>query len=392
MNVNHLKKIDNIMKEMVDSGFAAGASTLILQDGKEIYYNAEGFIDIEKQKKVERDSIFRLYSMSKPITGAAVMLLCEDGLLDLNLPVGEFLPTYKKQVFLCDGEKKPVWRDMKVKDLLNMTSGLSYGGISNENETFTTALTLELMRRMDTDHEMTTLEFASSLGDGPLLFSPGTDFNYSFSADVLGAIIEVVTGKRFGDFMKERIFEPLEMQDTDFWVPAEKQERLTKVYEQSSKGLKEYTFNNLGVNLAMAHRPGFESGGAGLVSTLDDYNKFAQMLMNKGLYNGKRIMQEGTVKYFTCGKSEASADRAIQYMDGMNGFTYANLLRVCETPERSVTLCSKGEYGWDGWLGPYFINDPAHKITILHMLQRKDSGTTSYMRRIRNVVYSACES
>ncbi len=392
MNVNHLKKIDAIMDEMIASGFASGASTVVFENGKEVYYNEVGFIDIEGKKLHKRDSIFRLYSMSKPITAACAMAAVEDGLLDLNLNVSDFIKEFKNQVYEENGELKPVHREMKVKDLINMTGGLSYGGDANENQRQTSKLTEEGINRLDTDNEMTTLEFARRMGEIPLQFSPGESFNYSYCADILGAVIEVVTGKKFGDYMRERILEPLEMYDTGFYVPKEKQDRLAKVYAQTQDGLKEYHYNNLLINLKMEHEPGFQSGGAGLCSTLDDYSHFAKMLLNKGEYKGKQVLQQGTVRYFTEATAEdGGPQEAIKYWDGMNGFTYANLLRIMKEPGKSMTECSKGEYGWDGWLGPYFINDPAHNITILHMLQRTDSGTTSFMRRIRNVVYAAVE-
>lgn len=392
MNIDHLKKIDEIEKEMLEKEYVAGVLTMVLEDSKPVYYSEMGYADLENKLPVKKDSIFRLYSMSKPVTGAAVMLLMQDGKLDINCPVGDFIPTYKNQVYLTKtGEKLPVKRPMKVKDLLNMTAGLTYGGDSNENEKKTSALTAEAISRLDTDNEMTTMEFASRLGEIPLIFSPGDSFNYSYCADVLGAIVEVISGMSFGEFLKKRLFEPLEMADTGFYVPEEKQNRLVKVYEQKDGKLTEFHYNNLNINLAMKHEPAFQSGGAGLCTTITDYSHFAEMLMNKGVFRGKRIMEEGTVKYLTQGAMDKAPKEAIRNWDGLDGFDYANLVRVMKEPGKAVTFGSVGEYGWDGWLGPYFINDPVHRITILHMIQRTDAGTTPYMRRIRNVVYAAAE-
>ena len=392
MDREHLKQIDGIEQEMIDSGYVAGVLTMVLEDNRPVYYSEMGYADIENKKPLKKDAIFRLYSMSKPITSAAVMLLMQDGKLDINKPVGDFIDTYKNQVYLAkDGRKLPVKRPMKVKDLLNMTGGLTYGGDANENQVRTSALTAEAISKLDTDEEITTYEFARRLGEIPLIFSPGDSFNYSYCADVLGAIVEVVSGMKFGEFLKKRLFEPLEMVDTGFYVPEEKQERLVKVYGQENGKLKEYTYNNLNINLAMKHEPAFQSGGAGLCTTITDYSHFAEMLMNKGVYNGKRIMEEGTVRFMTQGSMEDGPKVSIRAWDGMEGFEYANLLRVLKDPGKAVTFGSAGEYGWDGWLGPYFINDPAHRITILHMIQRVDAGTTTYMRRIRNVVYAAAE-
>jgi len=392
MNIEHLKKIDEIEKEMIEVGYVPGVLTMILEDSKPVYYSEMGYADLENKIPVKKDSIFRLYSMSKPITSAAIMLLMQDGKIDVNCAVGDFISTYKNQVYLSkNGEKLPVKRAMKVKDLLNMTAGLTYGGNNNENEKMTSALTEEGISRLDTDNEMTTMEFAERMGEIPLIFSPGDSFSYSYCADILGAIVEVVSGMTFGEFLKKRLFEPLEMVDTGFFVPEEKQHRLVKVYEQKDGKLKEFHYNNLNINLPMKHEPAFQSGGAGLCTTITDYSHFAEMLMNKGVFRGKRIMEEGTVKYMTQGTMDTAPREAIRSWDGLDGFDYANLLRVMKDPGRAVTFGSLGEYGWDGWLGPYFINDPAHKITILHMIQRTDAGTTPYMRRIRNVVYAAAE-
>lgn len=386
-----LKKIDDILSAIVDDKFAAGASCLILDNGKEAYYGEKGFIDIKNNKPVKRDSIFRLYSMSKPLTAAAAMLLVEDGLLDMNQPVGDYIPSFKNQTVADGYNRLSVNRPMKVKDLLNMTSGLSYCGILNTTEHMASELTDEAIKRIGTDNEMSTYEFANRLGEFPLIFSPGERFNYSYSADVLGAVIEVVSKMKFSEFLQKRLFEPLGMKDTGFYVPADKQDRLTKVYENTPEGLKEYNYNHLIINLKMDHAPAFESGGAGLVSTLDDYSHFAMMLLNNGVYEGKRVMMPGTVKYFTEGGTEDGPKECLKGWDGMNGFEYANLMRVMKDPSKAVTISSMGEYGWDGWLGPYFINDPTHKVTILFMLQLTNAGTTTYTRRIRNVVYSSVE-
>ena len=391
MDVNHLKKIDDVLSEMTGNGFVAGANCLVLKDGEEVYYGERGYADISGRLPLKRDSIFRLYSMSKPVTSAAVMLLVQDGLLDLNNPVGDYIPTFKNQTVADRYERVPVRRPMKVIDLLNMRGGLTYGGDLNTPEALTLKITEEAISRLDTDHEMSTLEFAKRLGEVPLLFNPGEHFQYSFSADVLGAITEVVSGMRFGEFLSKRIFKPLGMEDTGFFVPSDKQSRLVKVYKGTDTGLKEFNYNHLAINLKMDHEPAFQSGGAGLATTIDDYAKFATMLNNNGELNGVRVMEPGTVRYMTTGHMEEAPRKDFMTWDGVDGFIYSNLLRILKDEGAAVTCGSEGEYGWDGWLGPYFINDPKHKVTILHMIQKTDTGTTTYARRIRNVVYSSLE-
>ena len=180
------------------------------------------------------------------------------------------------------------------------------------------------------------------------------------------------------------------MQDTAFYVPADKQERLAKVYNSINGGIEEEKTRNLGINYAMDKRPAFESGGAGMVSTVDDYAKFARMLLNGGETDGKRILSKGAVHFMTNGKLLPwQQDDFERGWDGHTGCSYGNLMRVMERPGQSVGLASKGEYGWDGWLGPYFCNDPAHNMTILMGMQKIGGGTWSLTRKLRNLIFGA---
>ena len=203
--------------------------------------------------------------------------------------------------------------------------------------------------------------------------------------------MEVVSGMRFGDFLEKEIFTPLEMVDTGFWVPEEKQSRLVKTYEcNEGKPSVLYTGNHLGIRNAMDRRPAFESGGAGLVSTIDDYSHFAQMLLNGGSYKGKQILSPAIVRFMT-GHVLSAEQQEVFEREGMawlEGFSYGNFMRVLVNPGRSITLGSKGEYGWDGWLGCYFANAPQDQMTILMMTQKKDSGTFRMTRLLRNTIYN----
>lgn len=192
---------------------------------------------------------------------------------------------------------------------------------------------------------------------------------------------------RFGEFLEERIFKPLGMQDTAFYVPQDKQTRLSKVYEPTSDGLKEYHYPHLGIQNRMALKPAFESGGAGLVSTIDDYKVFSQMLLHKGSFHGVTLLSPKTVEFMTGAHLSSSLQDYVNQWENLPGYTYANLLRIMTDPGTAVSLGSKGEYGWDGWLGPYLTNDPANRMTLLIMQQKTGSGTTEYTRRIRNVVF-----
>lgn len=391
MDREHLKKVDNVLKELVEKGFAAGSSVMVLENGKEVYFGAAGYRDIENKLPIERDTIFRLYSMSKPVTATAAMLLVEDGVIDLEQPVGDFIDSFKNQVVADGWNRIPVHRPATIRDLLNMTAGLTYNAIRNTTECMTCGVVDEGISRIGSDNEMTTVELAEKLGELPLMFHPGESWNYSFCADVLGAVIEKASGMKFGEFLKTRLFAPLGMEDTGFYVPAEKQNRLSKVYENTGDGLREYNYNHLIINLAMDHAPAFESGGAGLVTTLQDYAKFATMLQNGGEYNGKRIMQKRTIDFMTGASMEDLPREEYYRSNGNNGNQYVNLLQIMKDNSRAITVATNGEYGWDGWLGPYFRNDPVHKVTMLMGMQLTGAGTNMYTKKVRNVVFSSVE-
>lgn len=383
------KLIQEAMDRAVEAKEVAGVNLLVTLDGKETFYAQSGYADIAGQKTMDRDTIVHLYSQSKPITAAATMLLMQDGLIDLNEPVSSFIPSFSKQTYILDGEVKklPSDKPVRINDLLNMTSGLVYPGITTEAESSTTVLFLEATRRLDTDDQMTTLEFAEKIGKFPLQFIPGSSFQYGTSADVLGAVIEKVSGQKFGDFLKERLFDPLEMKDTGFYVPKEKKSRLSKVYELHKGQLREYHENHLIIRNDGGENA-FESGGAGLFSTLDDYTHFGQMLLSNGTYKGKEIMTPAAVRFLTNAGLMDEPQRAFQKWNGLEGYTYGNLMRIMTDPDKAILIGNKGEYGWDGWLGAYFMNDPSSKTTIIMFTQMRDYGTGYLTRKLRNIIMS----
>lgn len=377
-----------VLERAVAAKEVAGANVLVLRDGKTLFSLQSGYADIENQKPMAQDSILRLYSMSKPITGAAVMLLFERGLIDLTDPICKYLPGFSDQTCLADGREVPVPRQTTIHDLLFMTSGLSYGGDSVAGQAAFRVFE-ELIDRMDGDNPMTTLEFANRVGKNPLEFAPYSHFMYGTSADVLGAVVEVVSGLSFGQFLERELFEPLEMPDTGFYVPADKQHRLSNVYRRTGQGFERFTYHHLGINIAMDCPPAFESGGAGLVSTLGDYAHFASMLLSGGCYKGRQILQPATVRYFTTGSLQPwQQEDLARNWGGLEGYSYGNLMRVMKDPSLAIMQTTMGEYGWDGWLGPYFSNHPDIGLTILVGMQLTDAGTTPVVRKLRNVILS----
>lgn len=387
--------LQNCMDRAVSENEMAGCTFCLVRDGEEKMYLESGYADLEEKKPIARDSIYRMYSMSKPVTAAAMFTLVENGFVDLQDPVSRYLTAYGKQNYMTpEGQLRPVSEDhpMRIRDLLNMTSGLAYPDEVSRPGRETGAVYDDAIRRLGTEHAMTTMEFAERIGECTLVFEPGMGWNYSVSADILGAVIEKVTGETFGEYLKESILDPVGMTDTGFFVPKDRKERLVTAYgnldDREGARLVPYLGNHLAIRNNGDENP-FESGGAGLFSTLDDYRRFTLMLMNGGrAESGRQVMRPGTVRYMTSGSLNDVQQASMNRWGGLAGHTYANLNRVVTDPSQAVTISHKGEYGWDGWLGVYYANDPEVHQTILLMMNKKDHGTDRLTREIRNVVNS----
>lgn len=388
------QKIREAMQRSIESGSCSGANVLVIKDGKEQVYCEYGYRDLENQIAMSRDTIFRLYSQTKPVTAAAIMLLASEGRIDLASAVEDYLPEFKNGHVNQNGTRQNVQRKITVRDLLNMTSGISYPDAATEGGRQSEAVFKELDDRLYTDHPMSTREFSEKMGKIDLCFEPGQEFKYGASADILGALVEVVSGESFGTFLQKNFFDPLEMKETGFYVPEKNQKRLAKVYEETKQGLVEVQTNHLGLRYNRDVAPAFESGGAGLCSTLDDYSKFGQMLINDGMYQGRRIMMPQAVRFMTHGGLTPS--QMVQLHNGwdwMSGYTYGNLMRVCHNESETSVFASKGEYGWDGWLGTFFSNEPQHGITMIFGTQQVGIGRTgSLVHQIKNIVMSELAS
>lgn len=382
---NQLKKT---LKASIDNKEIAGANFMVIKDGNEVFYHEDGLADMESKRPVARDSIFRLYSMTKPITATSVMMLLERGEIDLFDPVSHYIPGFKNQWVENKGELVPVSREVNIHDLLNMTSGLVYGGTDKAGR-HTEALFQEMTERLHDENPISTLEFANRLGQGPLSFEPGSYWQYGTSADILGAVVEAVSGMRYGDFLNKEIFEPLEMRDTSFWLPEDKRNRLVKTYQDDGEGgLMLYADNHLGIDHQMDREPAFESGGAGLASTIDDAAKFTTMLMNQGSLNGVGLLKPRTVQYMTSASLTDWQQKGFDTWHSLRGHSYGNQMRIMTDTGKAGIIGGQGEYGWDGWLGAYFCNSPQDRMTILFMIQKKDAGTMAITRKLRNIVFS----
>lgn len=388
---NMYDKIYNAIKKAVDSGVASGVNFLALKNGREIISCQYGYRDIENQKPMTRNTILRMYSTSKPVTAAAAMLLVSRGIVDIGEDISAYLPEFKNMHVNKNGRRVPVQRPITVKNLLNMTSGLPYPDENTAGGRQCSTVFWTLDNRLYTDKPMTTKEFSELIAENDLCFDPGERFMYGVSADILGALIERTTDMKLGEFMQKELFEPLEMNDTGFYVPAEKADRTAKVYDFIDGHLSEVKTNHLGIKYTLDIPPAFESGGAGICSTLDDYSKFAEMLLGNGNFRGRQIIPEKAVKYMISGglTDIQKADLQAGWGD-LYGYTYGNMLRVCEDESKAVVLSAKGEYGWNGWLGTYFSNEPAYGITVLMGVQRIGGDTGVLVRKLKNIVM--CEA
>ncbi len=382
------KLLDDLFEHCLKSGDFVGANAAVYRDGECVYANSFGMADREAGRAMQPDTIFRIYSMTKPVTAVAALQLVEQGKLHPDFPVSWYLPGFAEmQVSQSDGTAHPAREMLRVQHLLNMTSGLPYAGDCTPAEQGVKALYAEMERRRETDHPMDTLAFCEQLSTLPLDFEPGTHWKYGTSADLLGGVIQAVSGMEFRDYLKQHIFAPLGMEDTDFYVPAEKQERLAAAYTYGETGLVRDDADYFGLN-DYRSKPVFISGGAGLTSTIGDYARFANALANGGTTkDGIRILGRQAFDYLRTPQVSGAEFRHDQNWDSLRGYDYGCLVRVLTDKHGAGTLASLGEFGWDGWTGTYFCVDPAEKLTILFMIQTACAGTSCAAKLMRNIVY-----
>ena len=368
---------------------AKGVSALVICKGKELYYNAFGDADTERGIPMSRDIIIRLYSMTKPITAAAVMLLAERGKLDLWDPVSRYLPCFRGQKVWVEGRGEgSAERENTLYDLLNMTSGITYPDENTEPGRRMKELVDGYVARREKGERVDTQKYVRGIASVPLCFQPGDRWMYGFSADVLGGVIEAISGMTFGEFLKKEFFEPLEMPDTGFFVPKEKLGRLAQHYDRTEAGI---FIPHRGSHLGeyCGEDVAFESGGAGLVSTLDDYSHFALMMVGKGIYKDRRIMGRKTVEFMTQNRL-TEKQRITLNWESTKGYGYGCLMRILTDQGLAATNASIGEYGWDGWTGNYVTMDPKEELVLLYFIQRCGAGgAMATLRRFRMIAYGA---
>jgi len=387
MSSARLTRIGDFVERHLEAKHFAGAVTVVARRGEVAHFRAYGMQDIEADIPMSKDSIFRIYSMSKPITSVAVMVLFEEGHFLLDDPVSSWLPEFKgievgiEETDDKTGERvlktKPPGREISIRDLLRHTSGLTYGfwGDSLVDEMY-------LDKKVLTEDE-TIQDTVTKLGTIPLKHDPGTVWEYGLSSDVLGRFVEVVAGQPFDEFLERRIFAPLGMTDTAFHVPPEKVGRLATVYEpnEGNTAIAPYDPSKTRDYLK---KPTYFSGGGGLVSTAPDYLRFLQMLLNGGTLDGVRILGSETVELMT-------EDHLVGITDRRDLDPYSFGLGFGIAPDRGVSgsILSKGSYGWGGLAHTGFWVDPQEGLIGIFLTQLLPESPLPYRDLFRPVVYQA---
>lgn len=365
-----LKRLDAGMKAVVDNKQLSGIATVVARRGQVVQQLAYGQADVAGNKPMRMDSIVRVYSMTKPITGAAMMLLYEEGKWKPSDPISRHIPEFKDlKVFSGVGaDGQPTFEAPKhaptMGELMSHTAGFTYGFFGNTpvDKLYQQAKPMEATSLQDFIDRMATL---------PLLYQPGEGWVYSVGVDIQGYLVEKLSGKPFADFLRDRMFEPLAMKDTAFYVPKEKMSRLASIYSWSEQGLAPMP-HDPGVNAA----PRMASGGGGLYSTAADYLRFAQMLANEGELEGKRLLAPSTIALMTANHvpdlvKDQNGKFGIGAYRMQPGFGFGYDVAVYEDPLQVGSTTGKGTYLWDGLAGTWFWIDPTNDVVFLGIIQQR---------------------
>ncbi|MBR5960894.1 MAG: beta-lactamase family protein [Clostridia bacterium] len=378
--------IQNTLSRFVDSGEIAGCSARILRNDEVLFEGNFGYADIESKTKMADNTIFPIASMSKVITVAGIMQLYEQGLFKLWDPVSKYLPGFKNPKI---AKEKPdgsygivdARGEVTLRQLFTMTSGVPYAWED----------TAAGRIRAEKENEWMSggqpfpgaVEYANLIGQLPLAFEPGERWMYGFSIDILGVVIEVLTGKPLGEYLKENIFDPLGMTDTGFFVPAEKQDRIATLYHIND-GMKP---DKRG---ALISRPDFESGGGGLFSTVKDYSRFAQMLLHGGTLDGVRILGRKTVDLISTDHLTPEQRKGDNW-ETQRGYGYGLGVRVMTNPEQAGINGSVGEWGWDGAFGNWFCVDPKENLTCVYLTTNRPGEHYRFIPKLMASMYASLD-
>jgi CubicO group peptidase (beta-lactamase class C family) len=383
----------HLKSRYLDSGRFPCTQLLVYRRGKVVHSAVQGLADVERKVPVRDDTIFRIYSMTKPITAVAFMMLVEEGKVALDEPVHKYIPEWKDQGVFVAGNApnfmtKPPSRPMQIVDLLRHTSGLTYGlqQRSNVDAAYREQKVAELVpgKTLDT--------MIADLAKIPLEFSPGEAWNYSVSIDVIGYLIGKISGKPFPQFLKERILNPLGMTDTDFHVPAEKAHRFAACYSNNPPGKMKVYDDPADSNYLSP--PSFYSGGAGLCSTASDYLTFCRALLNGGELDGVRLLGPKTLKLMASNHLPGGAclpelSRSMFSEATLDGVGFGLGMAVTMDPAKTLLAGSANEFYWGGMASTAFWIDPAEELITIFMTQLVPSSSYPIRRELRTMVYAA---
>jgi CubicO group peptidase (beta-lactamase class C family) len=387
LSSERLDRITAVMNDHVAKGHIAGAIGLVARRGKVGYFETYGFQDKEASVAMRKDSIFRMYSMTKPITGVAVMILYEEGKFYLSDPVSKYLPELgNMKVAVVETDPKtgkkfrytvPAQREITILDLLRHTSGIDYAGPEDADGK-------RIYEKLGTNNlDQTIGDMVKKIGQAPLVHQPGTMWEYGLSMDVLARLVEVVSGQPYDKFLAQRIFKPLGMNDTGYHVSPEKQNRFSKLYAPGDGWtIKPNTTPAQSSYLKPAVNFG---GGSQTVSTASDYLRFCQMLLNGGELDGVRILSRKTVELMT-------SDHLGDMPRGpilQNGYGFGFTMAVSRGPGKTGVAGSEGEYYWGGAAGTRFWIDPKEQMIGIFMIQILPHTNLTYGSQFRQLAYQA---
>ena len=377
LSSERLGRIAPVMQQDIDAGLVPGYLTLIARHGQRAHLEAQGWADIENRIPVEQDSLFRMYSMTKPITATATMILLEEGRLLLSDPVSKYIPAFSNMVVRNpDGTTVPASRQITIRDVLTNTAGVPTYGIG--------------LTDPGIDTEMPMSQLVARLAELPLNFQPGTAYEYGFGIAVAGVIVEIVSGRTLEEFFQERIFGPLGMGDTSFFVPAEKASRLVTQYVSSGQGaaarlVRSNVYSSDKVNGSKVQFGG-DGWGGGVVSSAHDYARFAHMLLNGGELDGVRIISRQSVERIT-----ASHTGSLPLAGVTPGHGWGLGLSVLQDVTLTPGIGSVGRFGWSGAAFTYFFVDPKEDLVVIRLSQLLGSAAVSRSRPevLDSLVYGA---
>ena len=398
MSSQRLDKITSTFNKEIADGKLPGAVVMIARKGKLVYSQVFGKLNNASGGDLKADSIFRLYSMTKPMVSTALMMLVEDGQVQLTDPVSKYLPSFKNpmvSVPVVDAATQATSyklvaanREPTIQDLLRHTSGVAYGELT-KNTLVREAYIKAKVYKTDLDYDARDLpgaQMADELGKAPLAQQPGTAWEYSLSVDVQGRVIEAVTGKRLGDFMAERIFKPLKMKDSGFSVSAENMPRLAEAFP---KDPATGATNKL---IDVSKQPGNDSGGAGAVSTAGDYLRYCQAMLDGGQLDGARILSRSTVRLMTSDHLGGAINTTVNpgmLLLGSQGYTFGLGFLIRQGDGIAGVHGSAGEFMWAGAAGTFFWAEPKEQTCTVYMSQSPSPQRAYYRRLLKSEVSQA---